>query len=316
MALNDLTAVVVDDDENSLSFVVQVTKMVGLSVQSFVRPLDALNYVRSHMVDMMVTGFQMHQIDGMALIKETRKAHHDIPIVLVTTTENESLLKMNSSPGMVSDFFAKPFKAAELFGRVQHLANRRQYLKFLASYRLKEDCFKNHGRRVGHCSKILADALGWDVREQDVIFHGAQSHDMGMVSVPDSVFLKSGSLMDEKMGIVRMHTVIGRAMLAGNNNPFFETACVIAATHHERYNGSGYPNGLAGDSIPVAGRIVGLADVFDVLTSTRPYKQSWSFEAAFRFVTENPELNFDPEIVGVFERSADDIRGVYRAYAD
>ncbi|MBF0560096.1 MAG: two-component system response regulator, partial [Nitrospirae bacterium] len=131
-----------------------------------------------------------------------------------------------------------------------------------------------------------------------------------------SIISKRETLSPDEKDIVRMHTVIGRNMLQASANPYFETACAISMMHHERFNGSGYPLALSGDAIPVVGRIAGLADVFDALTSTRPYKQSWSFEKAFCFLTENNEMNFDPEIVSVFAEKADGIREVFTMLAD
>lgn len=316
MPLDDLTAVVVDDDDYSRSFAEEVTKMVGLKVQSFLQPLDAMRYMKENPVDLIVTDFQMPGMDGLTLVREVRKVHGDIPIVMMTGHSDARDLIMSSNADSVSELFPKPFSASDFFDRVKPLANRRQYSKFIGAYRLKEDEFRNHRARVSHYSRIIAEGLNWGPGEQDLIYYATQSHDLGMVSVPDSIFSKGEGLSPDEKDIVKMHPVIGRSMLHGSANPYFQAACTISLMHHERFNGSGYPMGLSGDAIPVEARIAGMVDVFDVLTSVRPYKEAWSFDKAFGFMRDNHEMLFDPEIVSVFEEKAGSIKEVYTRLAE
>jgi response regulator RpfG family c-di-GMP phosphodiesterase len=315
MSFGDLTAVVVDDSEDSLFLIEEVTKMLGFQVRSFQCPLKALHFVRDNMVDMVFTDFRMPKMDGLAFIRETRKVHRDIPIAMITGELNASELKALLPEGVASEFFSKPFKTEDFFDRVKPLAQLRQFKKFSSMYRLKDDGFGNHQLRVGHYSKIIAAGLNWDKNEQDLLYDAAQLHDIGLISIPDRILSKTEGLTADEMQLVRKHPVIGHSMLQETSNPYFRMAATVSLTHHERFSGSGYPLGLSGIDIPVAGRITALADFFDVLTSARPDKIAWSFNKALCFISDNTDMHFDPEIVNIFVESADRIREVHNSLA-
>ena len=314
MSLEDLTAVLVDDSEYSLSFIEEVTKMVGLNVRSFCCPLEALNYVRANSVDMVCTDFKMSKMDGLTFMREARKVHGDIPVVMITAETNAEELKEGCRKDVVSEFFVKPFPAVNFFDRIKPLALLQQYRKFLGSYRQKGE-FRSHRDRVGQYARIIAAGLNWDKKSQDLIYHAALSHDLGMISMPDALLFKAERLTRNEMELVMKHTVIGHSMLNGNSNPYYKTAAAISLTHHERFNGSGYPFGLSGYAIPAEGRITSMADVFDALTSDRSYKKAWSYEKAFCFISDNDGMLFDPEIVNVFVENAGKVQDVYSSPA-
>ncbi len=316
MALNDLSAVVVDDSDYSRPLIETVTRMAGFQVSSFSCPLEALHYVRENPIDMVFTDFRMPKMDGLTFMRETRKVHHDIPVVMITGDSNAPELKDLAPEDSFSELFAKPFSPEDFFERVKPLALRRQYMKFAGAYRLKEDVFGNHRVRVGLYSKIIAAGLNWDEREQDLIYYAAQLHDIGMISIPDHIFFKPGPLTHDEMDIVRKHCSIGCSIMPEKSNPYFTTASIVSLTHHERYNGSGYPSGLSGDAISVYGRVTAVADVFDVLTSTRPYKTAWDFEKSLSFISDNMDIHFDPVMAAVFVRNADRINEIYASLAD
>ena len=313
--LEDLTAVIVDDSEYALCFIEDATKMLGINVKSFQCPLEALKYVKTNPVDMICTDFKMPKMDGLTFIREARKVHHDIPVVMFTGEAEYEDLRERSQREGVAEFFVKPIPVVTFFDRVKPLAELRQYLKFMGAYKQKDD-FGNHRVRVGHFSKIIAGALNWDSKDQEMIYYGAQAHDIGMISIPDSILLKASGLAWEEMDLIRKHPVIGHSVLQGYSNPYFKMAATISLTHHERFDGSGYPFGFSGDVIPAAGRIVGLTDAFDVLTSVRPHKTAWSFEKAFSYISVNSDMNFDPEIVNVFTENVDRIKDVFTRFAD
>ncbi len=316
MSLNDLTAVVVDDTEECRTLIEEVTRMAGFKVSSFSCPLEALNYVAEHQIDMVFTDFRMPKMDGLTFMREARKLHRDIPIFIITGEPNAKELKDLSLEDPASELFVKPFSPLDFLERVKPLALRRQFIKFIGAYRLKENVFENHCVRVGLYSKIIAAGLNWDKNEQDLIYHAAQSHDIGMISIPDHIFFKSERLTRDEMEMVRKHSSIGSSILPKNSNPYFATASIVSLTHHERVNGSGYPSGLAGDAISVYGRITALSDVFDVLTSTRPYKAAWDFKKSLSFVSDNRDMNFDPVLVNVFVRNVNRIEEIYTRLAD
>ena len=149
-----------------------------------------------------------------------------------------------------------------------------------------------------------------------MIYYAAQLHDIGMISIPDHIFFKAERLTRDEAEMVRKHCSIGFSIQPENSNPYFTTASIVSLTHHERVNGSGYPSGLSGDAISVYGRITAVADVFDVMTSTRPYKAAWDFKKALSFIGDNMYMHFDPVIVGVFVRNVDRIKEIYTSFAD
>jgi response regulator RpfG family c-di-GMP phosphodiesterase len=316
MSYDDLNAVVVDDYEESLFFIEELTKILGFQVRSFLCPLEALSYLKEHQVDMVFTDFRMPKMDGLSLIRETRKLHRDVPIVMISGELEAPEFKEQSLQDGCSEFFFKPFSSQDFFERVKPLAEFRRYVKFVGMYRMKEDQFGNHRIRVGHYAKILAAGLNLDKNEQYLIYYGAQLHDIGMNSIPDHILFKAESLTREETELVKRHTSIGHIMLQAYENPYLMTASNISLTHHERFNGAGYPAGLSGDSIPLAGRITAIADVFDVLTSVRPYKAAWDFEKSIRFMSDNSDRHFDPGIVDVLAGNADRMEEVYASLSD
>jgi putative two-component system response regulator len=158
--------------------------------------------------------------------------------------------------------------------------------------------------------------LGLPVQEQDLLFKAAPMHDIGKIGIINSVLLKLGKLITEEFNLVKQHTLIGYKLLNTSNSPLLQLAAEIAYTHHEKFDGSGYPRGLSGENIPLSGRIVAVADVFDVLTSTRPYKKAWSVEDAIEYLRDNSGTHFDPACVEAFFTDFDDILTIKNTYSD
>jgi putative nucleotidyltransferase with HDIG domain len=167
-----------------------------------------------------------------------------------------------------------------------------------AGYR--DDNTYEHTERVGHLAARLARGLGMDDRTVWLIRHAAPLHDIGKIAVPDSILLKPGKLTDEEFEVIKTHAVLGARVLADGGSDLLEMAEAIARHHHERWDGGGYPDALAGEAIPLAARLVHVADVFDVLVHERPYKESWTVEAAAREIAGGAGTQFDPEAVGAF----------------
>jgi putative two-component system response regulator len=164
----------------------------------------------------------------------------------------------------------------------------------------RDDNTGEHTRRVGRTARLLADELGLGDATVDLIGLAAPLHDIGKIGIPDRILLKPGQLEPHETRLMRQHVMIGSQLLVGNGSEVLEMARRIVLTHHERWDGGGYPSGLAADAIPLEGRIVAIADVFDALTHTRPYKQAWSVERALETVLEDREGAFDPTVVDAF----------------
>jgi response regulator RpfG family c-di-GMP phosphodiesterase len=171
-------------------------------------------------------------------------------------------------------------------------------LAIAAEYR--DDGTHRHPQRVGRTAMALAQALGMDDSQASLIGQAAELHDVGKLAIPDAILLKRNKLADHEFEKLKTHTTAGAATLSGGHSPLMAPAEQIALTHHERWDGSGYPNGLVGDDIPMTGRIVALADVFDALTHTRPYKPAWSIDATVSEIRSLQARQFDPSVVGAF----------------
>jgi response regulator RpfG family c-di-GMP phosphodiesterase len=173
-----------------------------------------------------------------------------------------------------------------------------------------------HISRVGFYSRMLAESIGEDEHSQNLIFYAAPLHDIGKMGIPDSILLKPAKLTKEEFEIIKTHTTIAHEILKDSRSPYLKTGAIIALTHHERYDGNGYPDGLRGTEIPLLGRIVGLVDTFDAVTSNRPYKAAWDLDRAFVLLEEEMGKQFDPRLVELFLNRKSEIRRIYEAHRD
>ena len=174
----------------------------------------------------------------------------------------------------------------------------------------------NHVTRVSHSCRALAQAAGINAHLTEIIYMASPLHDIGKIGVPDHILLKKGRLNDEELVIMRQHVDYGVEMLGNHPAPLLQVACSIAQNHHEKWDGSGYPYGLAGEAIPVEARIVAICDVFDALTSIRPYKVAWTVESAIEFLQENAGGHFDPNLVTLFVEILPEIRSIRERFGD
>jgi len=202
-------------------------------------------------------------------------------------------------------------RAAELEGVIaaQAVSRRRENaaaqldglrrLALAAEYR--DDNTHEHTQRVGHLAALLARGAGLGDRMVRLVREAAPLHDLGKIAIPDSILLKRGRLSDEEYEVVKTHALLGARVLAGAESELLEVAERIVRHHHERWDGGGYPDSLEGEDIPVVARIAAVADVFDVLVHERPYKDSWSVEAAAEEIRKGADTQFDPAVVEVFD---------------
>ena len=173
--------------------------------------------------------------------------------------------------------------------------------RLAAAAEYRDDNTWEHTQRVGVVAARLARRLGADETEVELIRRAAPLHDVGKIAVPDTILLKPDRLTDEEFEVIKTHAAVGASILAGSASPLFEVAERIARSHHERWDGGGYPDGLAGDAIPFAGRLVAVADAFDILVHERPYKEEWSVEDAAEEIRRNAGTQFDPEVAEAFD---------------
>ncbi|WP_198155991.1 HD-GYP domain-containing protein [Herbaspirillum autotrophicum] len=193
-------------------------------------------------------------------------------------------------PSGISQFSSEAARNAEL--------DMMHRLTLAASF--KDSDTGMHLERMSHYARVIAAAMDTSLEFQYALFHAAPMHDIGKLGIPDHILLKRGRLTDAEMAIMRTHPDVGYRILSGNQGMFIQLAAEIALTHHEKFDGSGYPSGLRGEAIPLAARIVAVADVFDALTSSRPYKIGWEFDHAVKFMIANANTHFDPACIDAF----------------
>lgn len=343
-----LSVVIVDDfDINLTLFRALVGKIGGLESRCFKVSAQGLAWCEENGADVVIVDYMMPAPDGIEFVRRLRKIPGmiDVPVVMVTantlTTVRHEALQSGAT-----DFLTKPIDKDEFIARIGNMAALRRGQKLLANraallareveaatativqreldtivrltkaaeYRDQET--GGHIERMAHYSRLIAAALGLPAEAQQAIFDAAPMHDIGKVGTPDHILLKPGRLTDDEMAIMKQHAAIGHDILHGSESPILQAAAVIALSHHEKFDGSGYPGGLAGESIPLSGRIVALADVFDALTSSRPYKKAWELERAIDFICQQSGAHFDPACVAAFCAARDEIVAIRARYGE
>lgn len=244
------------------------------------------------------------------------------------------------------DFITKPFDQSEVIQRINNMLEVRllhkqvrsqnetleqqvrQRTQELEQSRLeiikrlgraaeyKDNETGNHILRMSHFAQMLASAAGLSRELADNILLAAPMHDIGKIGIPDNILLKPGKLDPDEWEIMKTHVNIGADLLDGTNIPLLMMARNIALSHHEKWDGTGYPKGLSGENIPIEGRICAICDVFDALTSQRPYKQAWPVEEAVAFLRHQKGKHFEPELVELFEHILDDVLSYRSAHMD
>ena len=344
--MDRLRIVSVDDDDASLAFIQAQFKSMGLKAVLFNDPIAALEYFMREDVDLVLTDQSMTGMDGLELLKHFRRLHGDVPVVMITAHNDDEALRLEALEAGATDFLTKPLNSYEFRARLNNLLRLRlaqivindrarwlesevkkataeilaremetlQIIGSLAEFKDTETGF--HVARVAHYARMVARDFGLDEEQQDLVFHAAPLHDIGKIGIPDAILLKPGKLTDEEWDIMRKHTVAGYEILIESKSKFLRAGAEVALCHHEKFDGSGYPKGLVGTNIPLAGRIVMLADIFDALTSRRPYKEPWPFEQALAYIKEQSGVFFDPDLANVFLNNEKEVREIFNTYQD
>jgi len=296
-------------------------------------PVEALAMIEAGRFDLILLDMRMPKIDGHEFIRRAklRFPGEQVPILVLTAQTDEETRRRALAAG-VRDFVTKPFLLWELQHRVRNAlemqvhANRmrrvNQELEIRVRLRTRdvEDTRKEvirrlasagefrdnetgqHVVRMSHFAHRLAVGAGYDEADAEMLRDAAPLHDIGKVGIPDAILLKPGKLTPEEWTIMQRHAEIGGQILADSGFLLLDLARTIALTHHEKWDGSGYPARLRGEAIPLAGRIVAIADVFDALTSERPYKPAWPIDKAVALITDGAGHHFDPALVQLFTR--------------
>lgn len=324
----------VDDEESNLQLLRRILEPAGFtSLRATTDPVEALELCTDWDPDLVLLDIMMPRLDGFQLLEALKERVPEtvyLP-VLVLTSDHTQDAKRRALSGGARDFLTKPLSPAEVRLRVRNLLETRflhlelQEHNQLLEVRVKErtlqlerarfeiltrlaraaeyrdDDTGEHTRRVGETSAAIARAMHLDPEEVELIRRTAPLHDVGKIAIPDSILLSPGVLTPTEREVMQTHTTVGGDLLGGSGFDLLESAAEIARTHHERWDGSGYPGGLGGEEISVSGRVVAVADTFDALTNRRPYKEAWAVEEAWAEIEAHSGTWFDPAVVKAFE---------------
>lgn len=343
MNIEDMKIVSIDDNQNNLFLIETFCNELQLNITSFSNPLDALLHVISNEVHMILIDYMMPELNGLDFIKEYRKKNTQVPIIMITAANDESIHTEAFQAG-ANDFLTKPVNATLFKARVLNLLNlhkntlliqdkakllqtevekatkelitrEHETLRILGkTAEFKDPETASHVSRVAHYSKMLAREYGLSKTDQDLIFYASPFHDLGKVGIEDKILLKPGKLDNNEFDTMKTHAMIGYQILKDSNSEYLQAGAQVALTHHEKFNGTGYPNKLVGEQIHIFGRIVAIADVFDALTSQRPYKPAWEFDRAVNLLKEESGIHFDPKLVELFINNIEEVKNIYNSF--
>ena len=339
---------IVDDSDINLTLLSALVRRLGdCEPLLFQESPKGLSWCLENEPDLIIVDYMMPEIDGIEFIARLRQTvgREDVPVLMITANDDKEVRYEALQKG-ATDFLNKPVDRIEFSARVRNmlalgssrkkLADRAEWLaeevrKATAAVHAREQEllfrmsraaeFRDpetgaHIQRMAYYSRLIAGRLGLSAELQELILQAAPMHDVGKIGIPDYILLKPGKLTPEEYNAMKRHTVIGHELLSGSESKVLQTAAVIAVSHHERYDGAGYPYGMRGEAIPLLGRIVAVADVFDALTSVRPYKDAWSLERSEAYLRENRGAHFDPVCVDAFFAAWDEVLGIHSRYQD
>lgn len=308
---------------------------------------DALDWCIVNDPDLVIVDYMMPAPDGLEFAARFRQlaGKSETPMLMVTAN-SELEIRYRALESGINDFLTKPIDRTELLSRARNMLRLRAAQKELegraawlerevrkatseiaareletimrlaraAEFRDPET--GAHIQRMAHCSQLIARRIGLSEAQQDILLRAAPLHDVGKLGTPDRILLKPGRLTPDEWEVMKQHASIGHEILRESASPVIQAGAEIAWSHHEKFDGSGYPRGLAGDAIPLFGRIVALADVFDALTSIRPYKRPWSVEEAVSFMREQSGRHFDPILLDAFFATLPEVIEVMQRFRD
>jgi putative two-component system response regulator len=331
-ALKHARIVICDDQEANVVLLERMLAGAGyVNVAATTDSSRVVELCARNPPDLVLLDLHMPHVDGFQVIERlTPFLEGSWLPVLVLTADTTSEAKQRALSAGARDFVTKPIDRTEVLLRIENLLETRllhlelrehnalleekvgartrdldearlevlERLAVAAEYR--DDATGQHAHRVGRTAALLYRAVGRPEEEVHLIRYAATLHDIGKLGVPDAVLLKPGKLSPAEYDAMKAHVVVGRRILAGSRSPLLQLSETIAASHHEKWDGSGYPAGLIGEQIPLAGRAVAIADVFDALTSERPYKPAWTVERAVAEIQAQSGRHFDPRLVEAF----------------
>ena len=332
--LSEARILLVDDERANIEFLRRVLEPEGYrEIRGTTDPTEVLDLHREWAPDLVILDLMMPEVDGFEILEglQEQAGSGSFSPVLVQTSDHTHGVKRRALAGGAKDFLTKPLSPAEVRLRVRNLLETRfLHLQLQDQNRLLEDRVRErtadlerarfetlerlaraaeyrddetgeHTRRVGRLATRVAEALGWSEERCEMLFRVAPLHDVGKIGIPDAILLNPGPLTTDEFDVMQTHTTIGAELLGDSEFALMQMAEEIALTHHEHWDGGGYPRGLAGSDIPETGHIVSVADTFDALTTARPYKKAWSVERTLAEIRSENGRQFAPELVDALE---------------
>jgi putative two-component system response regulator len=338
MIITDARILIADDQPSNVLLLQRMLEREGFThVKTSTDAREVVPLFAAYGPDILLLDLHMPHLPGMEIMSRLRDelgADTYVPILVLTADISNATRDAALAAG-AHDFLTKPFDAVEVVLRIRNLLQTRmlhvrlarkaedqgraldntriEVLERLASAaELRDNETHEHTQRVGDTAALLGRAIGLTVSEQEILRRAAPLHDIGKIGIADAVLLKPGPLTDAEFEHIKTHSAIGAELLADSSVPILQAAQVIALTHHERWDGTGYPNGLRRVEIPLHGRIVAVADVFDALTHSRPYKAAWSVEQAVAEMRSQRARQFDPDVIDLFLALVDSDQRVFQ----
>ena len=340
---------IVDDESTGRTILAKIIQQAeeDVVVESFDNALQALQWLDNNHPDLIITDYRMPEINGVELIKMIRDKPEcqDIPIMMITVVSEKSvrydaleagatafltrpidqiecrtscrnLLKLHEQQSIIQD--RADWLARQVEVATQQIVSREHetLLRLAKAGEYRDEVTGNHVVRMAKYSREIGEALGLSEKECDEIEYAAPMHDIGKIGIQDKILLKPGKFEKDEWTTMQEHTRIGHAILSNSQSRYIQTGSIIALNHHERFDGSGYPNGISGKDIPLVARIVAVADVYDALISPRPYKSAWSTADAQDYLHKHAGSQFDPICVEAFFERLDTITEIHKAFSD
>jgi putative two-component system response regulator len=321
--------VLIDDEPINLRWLATLMQQAGFQTITTLTDGRKLAALMDEMPpDLVITDLHMPGFDGFAVLEvlQPQIMQERLPVLMITG-DNSADVRHRALASGAKDFVTKPFDSIEVSLRVKNLLETRILFKDLqkqnrtllesttgqtrelestriemierlamaAEYR--DQSTNQHNQRVGELSARIAEAIGLTTEDANLIRRAAALHDIGKIGIPDGLLRKPGRLTASEQRVMRTHTTIGARIVGGSHIPLLKLVETVAVSHHEHWDGSGYPKGLSGDAIPLPGRIVAVADAFDALTSDRPYRSALTMEDAIEIMKKESGQHFEPRLV-------------------